>query len=66
MDQQQVTPPSAFAPPCPACREPGGRPRSVEVRDKQRIVTFVCPTCAHLWAMTTCAPSNLLFAEPPG
>ena len=66
MQQQQLTPPSEFASPCPACREPGGRPQSVEVRAKERVVTFVCAKCDHLWPMTTDAPSDILFAEPPG
>jgi hypothetical protein len=66
MQHQQVAPPSAFASPCPACREPGGRPQSVEVRANERVVTFACAKCDHVWAMTTDAPSALLFADPPG
>ena len=66
MQQQHVTPPSAFASPCPACREPDGQPLSVEFRSKERAVTFVCPKCDHLWAITSDAPSDILFAEPPG
>ena len=66
MEQPQVSPPSAFAPPCPACREPGGQPRSVEARFKERVVTFVCPKCDHQWVMTTEAPNTLLFGESAG
>ena len=66
MPQQHVTPPGTFEPPCPACGEPRGRPLSVEARAKERVVTFVCAKCNHQWAMTTDAPDDILFGEPPG
>jgi predicted SprT family Zn-dependent metalloprotease len=61
---EQLTRPSAFAPPCPSCQEPRGRARSVTVYAKQRIVQYVCEQCEHQWEMTTEAPTGLLFAEP--
>ena len=63
--EQQPTRPTAFAPPCPSCQEPGGRPRIIEVRARQRTVSYVCDGCAHTWEITTDAPAGLLFAEPP-
>jgi hypothetical protein len=57
--------PSAFAPPCPSCHEPGGKARSVEVQAKHRVVEYVCDRCAHRWEITTDAPPGLLFSEPP-
>jgi hypothetical protein len=64
--EPQPTRPSAFAPLCPSCHEHCGRPRSVTVQTKQRIVQYLCDRCEHQWEMTTEAPAGLLFAEPPG
>jgi protein-arginine kinase activator protein McsA len=57
MEQQLARSPSAFAPPCQSCHEPGGRPRSVKVQAKQRTVSYVCDRCARTWEIDV-SPEN--------
>lgn len=47
---------------CPRCHAAAGLARSVSVAAKQRTVDYRCPTCEHVWAVTTSDPG----IEPAG